>query len=112
MVKTHVEEQEELRTETISAFHHATDIDNNNDDDLLVLREKTKDEIEQEDEEYHEFLKEHVGDIKDIVWVEEEHNSVVPKGEADQGVASPKKLKRSKDKEKTKATSDQEFLMK
>ncbi|KAG8961488.1 hypothetical protein FRC03_005330 [Tulasnella sp. 419] len=66
---THVEEQEQLRSETVSAFHQA--IADDEEDDLLILREKTKDEIEKEEEEYKEYLKKEVGDVRKLVWVDE-----------------------------------------
>ena len=46
---THNQEQAALRTETISAFHHAVSEDE--EGDLLIPREKTKDELELEEEE-------------------------------------------------------------
>ena len=47
---TYVEEQQQLRDETINAFH-GTIITNegSDDDDILVPREKTKDEVEKEE---------------------------------------------------------------
>ena len=65
---TYVQEQSALRKEAIEAFHSATKgqdeaIDEDgSDDDLLVLREKTKDEIQKEEEEYRDFLQREVGE--------------------------------------------------
>lgn len=82
---THVEEQAALRKETITAFHTAVasekdasvnggngDDDGDDVDDFLIPREKTKDEMEQEQEEYREFLAREVGeDIGELVTVED-----------------------------------------
>ncbi len=62
---THIEEQEELRKETIAAFHNA--ISEGEDDDFLVLREKIKDELEMEEEDYRAFLEREVGDLRELV---------------------------------------------
>ncbi|KAI5123787.1 hypothetical protein M0805_009082 [Coniferiporia weirii] len=121
---THVEEQAALRRETISAFHTAVARDSaeSDDDDILIPREKTKDEIEKEQEEYREFLTREVGeDISKLVTVEgaedvgareendeeeEEAKDVEEKGEE----KKKKKKKKSKEK-KTKEQADHEFLM-
>ena len=79
------------------------------DDDLLVLREKSKDELEREDEEYHSFLQREVGDdLPNLITVEPGMVNV-PDAE------EPKKKKRKKEKsqsKKGKEETDQEFLMK
>lgn len=68
---THVEEQQVVREELLAAAA----VDDGSDDDLLVLREKTKDEIEQEEEEYRDFLQREVGtDIKQLVTVDSNAN--------------------------------------
>ncbi|KAG2153234.1 hypothetical protein DEU56DRAFT_907674 [Suillus clintonianus] len=54
-IPTHTEEQRWLRDETRAAFHTA--VDESDDDRLLVPREKTKGELEHEEEEYREYLK-------------------------------------------------------
>jgi protein KRI1 len=103
----HVEEQRALRSETIAAFHSAVA---DNDDDFLVPREKTKDEMEREEEEYREFLAREVGeDLEGLITIEEDVIGA-REGETSNDSAD----KKSKQKEKRKATqeTDQEFLMK
>ena len=114
---THTAEQAALRKETISAFHGAVDTKSEDEeDDLLVPREKTKDELEHEEEEYREFLEREVGeDIGALVALEGED---VLEREGDMGVSSEevpeerKKSKKSKKSQKRKQESDHEFLMK
>jgi protein KRI1 len=119
---THVQEQATLRKETISAFHTAINDDassaddNDSDDELLVPREKTKDEREVEEKEYRAFLEREVGDLKEIIGIEEEE-TVKEQDGIDEGAGKKKKKKASKDdkstkKERTtKEEEDQEFLM-
>lgn len=114
---THVQEQEALRDETIAAFHTAVDgTGDDDDDDLLVPREKTKDELEREEEEYQEFLKREVGtDLRELITVEEGSSALLPEEQqADKKKAKKeKKDKKSKEKsKKSKTEADQEFLMK
>jgi len=107
--KTHVEEQAELRTEMISAFHQALPEDTA-PDDLLVLRDKTQDEIEKEEEEYRQYLQREVGNIKNVVWADETPSNIV-----DHAENLPKETERtSKGKQKAQApkVTDQEFLLK
>ncbi|KAF8510488.1 KRI1-like family C-terminal-domain-containing protein [Gautieria morchelliformis] len=112
---THDQEQVKLRSETISAFHHA--VDETADDGLLVLREKTKDDVEREEEAYQEYLKREVGeDIRDLVTIEDD--SVATRvhdedgGEAGESVPKAKKKRKSrKGKEQETPETDQEFLM-
>ncbi|KAI0073576.1 Krr1-domain-containing protein [Panus rudis PR-1116 ss-1] len=116
---THVEEQRALQKETIEAFHGAIGGDDEDEDDLLIPREKTKDEIEQEEEEYREYLKREVGeDLSGLVTVDE--NGVIVeegegdgKGEEDKEDKKDKKEKKKKSKEprKSKQEEDHEFLM-
>ncbi|KLO11074.1 Krr1-domain-containing protein [Schizopora paradoxa] len=119
---THVEEQAALRKETISAFHTAVsgpEDEEDDEDDLLIPREKTKDEIEHEEEEYREFLAREVGeDISKLVTVDE--NPFSAEAEAEKGVGTSsvigsdklKKNKKGKGKDKgRKEETDQEFLM-
>lgn len=121
---THAEEQAALRKETISAFHTAVsgpaEDEDDDEDDLLIPREKTKDELEYEKEEYRDFLAREVGeDISKLVTVDE--NPFSAEAEADEGVGSSsvavsdkpreKKTRKGKDKGKKEET-DQEFLMK
>ena len=122
---THVEEQKALRKETIAAFQtDGAGVDEGEDeDDFLVPREKTKDELEREEEEYKEFLEREVGeDLDNLITVEEgrmlaadEHVEEIVEGEEK---SKKKKSKKSKGKEKAKESGkskqdeDQEFLMK
>ncbi|KAF9047752.1 KRI1-like family C-terminal-domain-containing protein [Panaeolus papilionaceus] len=128
---THVQEQELLRKETIAAFHAAIPEEGG---DFLIPREKTKDELEREEEEYKAFLEREVGDLRDLISVggsDVEDEEDVGKAEGideedggDEGVGTKdrkkkkKKKKKSKAKgedqtqpKKTKAEEDQEFLM-
>ena len=130
---THVEEQEILRRETIAAFHGA--VDNQAEDDFLIPREKTQDEREREEDEYRAFLEREVGDLREVVSVddglgndEESAKEDVVENEdgKDTQIEKKKKKKTKKAKEerdanhelsngkqkKTKAEKDQEFLMK
>ncbi|TBU36557.1 KRI1-like family C-terminal-domain-containing protein, partial [Dichomitus squalens] len=113
---THVEEQKKLREETIAAFHAAADgLDD--EDDLLVPREKTKDDIEREEEEYRAFLEREVGqDLAKIITVDDDVGQAdgvdVKEEEADE----PKKKRRKREKAnpesgKGKQDQDQEFLV-
>ncbi|KAG8932321.1 hypothetical protein FRC02_001328 [Tulasnella sp. 418] len=108
---THVEEQEQLRSETVSAFHQA--IADDEEDDLLILREKTKDEIEKEEEEYKEYLEKEVGDVRKLVWVDEnpaeETRLEIPTETVEESRQAKQKPRRKGEK-RTKET-DQEFLV-
>lgn len=118
---THVQEQKKLREETIAAFHTSVDVEDGHaeeEDNLLVLREKTKDEVEQEEEEYRTYLQREVGeDLAELITVE--HDGYVKAEMEDAQEGHPKK-KRKKEKEKekqaksgkSKEEADQEFLMK
>ncbi|CEL56581.1 Protein kri1 OS=Schizosaccharomyces pombe (strain 972 / ATCC 24843) GN=kri1 PE=1 SV=1 [Rhizoctonia solani AG-1 IB] len=107
---THAQEQAALRDETISAFHNAVQEDGA--DDLLTLREGVKDETEQRDEEYRDFLQREVGeDISQLLWVED--GGVKVKEEDPKPATSKKeegKKKKAKRKERKQET-DEEFLM-
>ncbi|KAJ3810610.1 KRI1-like family C-terminal-domain-containing protein [Lentinula aff. lateritia] len=106
---THSEEQRRLRDETIAVFHQLGD-DNSEGDDLFVPREKTKDEQEQEEEEYRSFLEREVGgDLKALVSVEENtwKEETLPSTESKQ---KKKKQKKGKDVKKAE-DDDQEFLI-
>ena len=118
---THVEEQRALRDETIAAFHTAVD-SADDEDDLLIPREKTKDELEREEEEYRTFLEREVGeDLSHLVSVESAAGTSAAV-EADAGdEESPKKKKKKEKKKvekgqekgrKSKEEEDHEFLMK
>ncbi|KAI0090576.1 KRI1-like family C-terminal-domain-containing protein [Irpex rosettiformis] len=111
---THVKEQEALRSETIAAFHTAIDAnDDSDDDDLLIPREKAKDELEREEEEYKEFLKREVGEnLDELIRVEvEDEGGIIVKVE--EGDTERKKNKKSKSKKvnQNKTEEDHKFLM-
>ncbi|KAG8689744.1 hypothetical protein FRC11_000885 [Ceratobasidium sp. 423] len=110
---THAQEQAALRDETISAFHNA--VQEEGDDDLLTLREGVKDEAEQREEEYREFLQREVGeDISQLLWVEKGDVKVKEdsKPVADNQVDKKEEGKRKKGKRKErKQETDEEFLM-
>uniref|UniRef100_D8QA87 Kri1-like C-terminal domain-containing protein n=1 Tax=Schizophyllum commune (strain H4-8 / FGSC 9210) TaxID=578458 RepID=D8QA87_SCHCM len=115
---THVEEQRALRDETIAAFHTAVD-SADDEDDLLIPREKTKDELEREEEEYRTFLEREVGeDLSHLVSVESAAGTSAAVEEAEE--ESPKKKKKKEKKKaekgqekgrKSKEEEDHEFLM-
>ncbi|KAF9494199.1 Krr1-domain-containing protein [Pleurotus eryngii] len=114
---THVQEQEVLRKETIAAFRGVASGDES--DDLLVPRSKTKDEIEQDEEEYRTFLEREVGpDLAGLVTVEAgvmaQEEEVDGRPEEMPGKKKKKKSKKSKvtaAQDKPKEEADQEFLM-
>ena len=117
---THVEEQRALRDETIAAFHTAVD-SADDEDDLLIPREKTKDELEREEEEYRTFLEREVGeDLSHLVSVESAAGtSAAVKADAEEEESPKKKKKENKKAEKvqdkgrkSKEEEDHEFLMK
>ncbi|PPR06766.1 hypothetical protein CVT26_003916 [Gymnopilus dilepis] len=124
---THAEEQEALRRETIAAFHAAVG-DDGEGDDFLLPREKTQDEREKEEEEYRAFLEREVGDLKELVSVDdlndgqEEQKVEAAKEEGEEDAGSKKKNKKKSkknadapdagsSKKKSKAEEDQEFLL-
>ncbi|EAU91884.1 hypothetical protein CC1G_04651 [Coprinopsis cinerea okayama7 len=112
---THVEEQRALRDETIAAFHSAVPEDDDVDD-LLIPREKTKDEIEAEEEEYKAYLARQVGeDLQDLISLRGNSDDESTGKEKDQGGDDEKKDekegKKSKKKKKSKAEKDEEFLV-
>ncbi|KAL1719819.1 KRI1-like family C-terminal-domain-containing protein [Schizophyllum commune] len=117
---THVEEQRALRDETIAAFHTAVD-SADDEDDLLIPREKTKDELEREEEEYRTFLEREVGeDLSHLVSVESAAGtSAAVKADAEEEESPKKKKKKEKKKaekvqdkgRKSKEEEDHEFLM-
>lgn len=116
---THVQQQEQLRNETISAFHNAVEEDSDADDGLLTLRDKTQDELEREEEEYRMYLEREVGDVKSLVRVEEDELTVKIDEDDLEAVENDGKKKKKgkmekkgKGKEVAKKESDQEFLMK
>lgn len=114
-ILTHAQEQEKLRSETISAFHHGVD---ENDDGMFELREKTKDDIEREEEEYQEYLKKEVGeDIRDLINIDDGITAKKVREQADEEGDEPaptakNKMQSNKGEEKQKSETDHEFLMK
>ena len=110
-LRTHAQEQEALRSETIAIFQTAVDADSDTDG-LLVPREKTKDEIEQEEEEYRRFLQREIGtEIGGLITIDEGIERVREEGEGETRVTNERKKKKTKG-EKGKEQSDHEFLMK
>ncbi|KZT04845.1 Krr1-domain-containing protein [Laetiporus sulphureus 93-53] len=109
---THVQEQAALRQETIAAFHTAVAEDD--DDGFLIPRDKTKDDIEREEEEYRAFLEREVGeDLKEIVTVEMTEVEVTNEEEGEKAEKKKKKKKRKEEGkvQKSKREEDREFLM-
>jgi protein KRI1 len=105
---THHQEQAALRKETISAFHTA--VSDDEEDDILVPREKTKDELQREEEEYAEFLRREVGeDLGQLVDVEP---SAVLEGVQEPEKESKKRKSKEGKSNKSKEEQDHEFLMK
>ena len=98
--------------------------DDEDDDDILIPREKTKDEIEREEEEYREFLAREVGeDIGGLVNVERAGNSSAEDEKENDGISGKdenkgetgkngKKKKRRGKERMLKEHEDHEFLMK
>jgi len=119
---TYVEEQESLRKTTIAAFHGA--VLEGEGDDFLIAREKTKDELAMEAEEYRAFLEREVGDLKNLVSVDgdsELHKGAINGGQEGEIIEKADKRKKKKTdgsepggvkQKKTKAEKDQEFLLK
>ncbi|THH18677.1 hypothetical protein EW146_g2348 [Bondarzewia mesenterica] len=115
---THVEEQSQLRAEAIAAFHGSEPKGNDEDDEeggLFTLREKTQDEIAQEEEEYRKYLEREVGDLKGLVEVEKVEVEVEAGHENTDDKADKKKKKKNGDAEekekKSREDQDQEFLL-
>ena len=98
--------------------------DASDEDDLLVPREKTKDELQCEEEEYQEFLRREVGeeDLRQLIEVDQDVINIhenPPIGQGDDDGKKKKKKDKGKEKEKgrpktkeEKGIEDQEFLMK
>ena len=118
---THVAEQAALRAETIAAFHSsAADMgyaEQQEEGGLFTLREKTSDEVEQEEAEYRAYLEREVGPLEKILDLgeegilrKEEEDMQVPLGD----VGSEKKNKKKKGKKvvEKREVTDQEFLIK
>jgi len=116
---TYAKEQELLKDETVRAFKEAVPSDDSDsEDDLLVPREKTKDELELEDEEYRDFLQREVGkeiNLKELITVEKDVEVPQPDEEDDEVKLKKKEKKKRKDKskkEKRSEETDQDFLVK
>ncbi len=120
---THVAEQAALRAETIAAFHPSSADTRNAEQEeeggLFTLREKTKDEVEQEEAEYRAYLEREVGPLEKIVDLgeegevgdgirQQEEEIHVPSGGADPG----KKKKKGKKVARERKETDKEFLIK
>ena len=98
---THVEEQKALRDETIRAFTQAADAE---EDDFLIPREKTKDELELEEEEYRAFLQREVGeDLSALITVEGEGASGNGSAEATEE-PTPEEGSKKKKKQRKRGT--------
>ncbi|KAG1746404.1 KRI1-like family C-terminal-domain-containing protein [Suillus lakei] len=111
-IPTHAEEQRQLRDETRVAFHTA--LDESDDDGLLVPREKTKDELQLEEEEYREYLRHAVGeDLEGLIEVEmSEIGAGTENSEEGAGEKKGKTKKKGKEvKGMSKQEADQDFLM-
>lgn len=116
----HVEEQRALRNETILAFHQTIAPDD--EDDILVLREKTRDEQELEEEEYRTFLEREVGDDLHALVSDDEVQGHVPSRDDPHAKETPGKEKKKQKKRtdhvghvagtKSQEESHQDFLMK
>jgi protein KRI1 len=129
---THVAEQAALRAETIAAFHSGPTVGRGSADSgdaeqeeeeggLFALREKTKDEIEQEEAEYRAYLEREVGPLEKILDLgEEEKVDAIRRIEDEDAHTRPDETDSGKKKRKKKAKkgaedrkeTDQEFLIK
>lgn len=112
---TYAREQEELKKETVAVFKNAVAAsdDEDDEDDFLVPREKTKDEIVREEEEYREFLQREIGpnvDIRELITVEDDTERIHEEGEGETSMPSKKK-KKKKEKAVRPEQSDQDFLV-
>lgn len=87
---------------------------------MFTLREKTKDEIAQEEEEYRKYLEREVGDLRGLVEIDAVEEGAVEEPEEADGAEEKKKKKKKKKvkaeeggkKGKGKEEQDQEFLLK
>ena len=115
----HVEEQRALRNETILAFNQTIAPDD--EDDILVLREKTRDEQEVEEEEYRVFLEREVGDDLHALISDDEVQGQVLSQSDHHVKETPREKKKQKKRTdhvghaagtKSQEQSHQDFLMK
>ncbi|KIO33924.1 hypothetical protein M407DRAFT_17191 [Tulasnella calospora MUT 4182] len=108
---TYAEEQEALRRETISAFHGAIDEGEGDDDGLLVMRKEFKDDVDEDDEEYRAYVQKEVGDIKQLLWVDEDARAAVrpddEEGEGEHIIAESSKKKEKRKKKKPQDEAEQ-----
>jgi len=81
-------------------------VDNQPDDDFLILREKTQDEAEREEEKYRAFLEREVGDLREVVRVDGLGGDEEPAGEhlEDEGVQTKKRRRSHPKQKKTKSS--------
>lgn len=127
-IVSHAQEQETLRRETIAAFHDSkdtADIEDEVEDDLFIPRAKTQDEIEQEEQEYQEFLKSQVGEetLADLVTFESSRGGEQEEEEEEEEDTKKDKKKKKGKKEravevqdkgkgrKSKDEEDRDFLL-
>jgi protein KRI1 len=127
---THVAEQAALRAETIAVFHSGAavgrrgadsgDAEQEEEGGLFTLREKTKDEIEQEEAEYRAYLEREVGPLEKILDLgEEEKINAISRVEEDAHTrpdetdsGKKKRKKKAKKGAEDRKETDQEFLIK
>lgn len=117
---THAEEQRLLRDETIAVFHSAVGDgynaaeEDDDENDLLVLREKSKDELEKEEEQYRAFLEREVGgDLANLVTVEESTADATDEVRDEESKRMGRRKRNdSEEKGKSMQNEDQEFLLK
>ncbi|KAG9017244.1 hypothetical protein FRB90_001262 [Tulasnella sp. 427] len=102
---TYAQEQEALRQETISAFHGA--VEGDEDEGLLILRKEIKDDVAEDDEEYRDYVRKEVGDIKQLLWVDEQAWAAVRPDDEDEDM-EPTVAESSKKKEKRKKKKPQD----
>jgi protein KRI1 len=77
------------------------------------LREGVKDEVEQREEEYREFLQREVGeDLSHLMWVEATEVKVKDEADPVAGVQNGNENKRKRKRKERKEETDEEFLMK
>lgn len=111
-VHTYAQEQEALRSETVAVFQTAIGADSDTED-LLVPREKTKDEVEQEEEEYQQFLQREVGkDIGGLITIDESIERMHEEIEGETRFRKESKKTKRTEGKKQREQADHEFLMK
>lgn len=113
---TYVEEQAALRSEAIAAFHEAVPSASGAGEGeiaagILTLREKTKDELEKEEEEYRAYLEREVGDVKKIVQLDADAAGDGTTSEPSSSAAVPAEGS-TRTSAKDREQSNHEFLIK